>query len=218
MTIDTRIPAPTFAETLHHLVELALESPDHRSEQAYLDELGYPEDLVGHALARMDAPINIAAAGHLPHHVIKKREAGIPGTPRRFARFALLWNRLFTGTRMDGSPTAYDDNQVLFFRMRESIVEAEDYLVYALLGHVTSPQGRGRHDDLTWRDSLIRGLKSFRRFLNSESSGFLVQCSRFDSATQSILPPSDRHEELRQNVDSLTSKAIEDLTAQKDNA
>lgn len=139
MTIDTRIPTPTFNEALHHLVALALESPDHRSEQAYLD-------------------------------------------------------------------------------MRERVVVAEDYLVYALLDHITNPQGRGRHLDLAWREHLIRGLKSFRRFLNSESSGFLVQCSRYDSATQTILPPSDRHEELRHNVDLLTSKALEDLTNTKDKA
>ncbi|UOK18176.1 hypothetical protein SEA_CLAYDA5_23 [Microbacterium phage Clayda5] len=218
MTTDTRIPCPTIEETLHHLVELALESPDHRSEQAYLDELGYPEDLVGHALSRMDAPINIAAAGHFDHHVIAKAKAGIPGTPRRTGRFPLLWNRLFTSVDLGGTPTPYDHRFTMFWGMRDSVVVAEDYLVYALLDHIVSPQGRGRHADLAWRDSLVRGIKSFRRFMNSAHSGFLVQVSQYDSKTQTILPPSLRHEELRQNVDLLTSKALEDLTNKKDNA
>jgi len=211
MTNDLRIPAPSFEAALHTLVDLALESPEHRSRRRYLDEMGLPEDLVGHALARLDAPIHVAARGNREHHDMRKAALGVPGTPYAQVRFPILWNRLFTGVDLDGEPIPYDHRFTMFWGMRDNLSVAEDYLVYALLDHIVSPQGRGRHADLAWHEDLVRGLRSFRRFLNSEHSGFLVQVQVPDGRGGS-LGASESNQKLRQYVDTLTAQAVADLT------
>ncbi|WIC89449.1 hypothetical protein SEA_BAJUNIPER_25 [Microbacterium phage BAjuniper] len=211
MTNDLRIPAPSFEATLHTLVDLALEAPEHRTRKRYIDEQGLPEDLVGHALARLDAPIHIAAAGHSPHHDMRKQALGVLGTPYAQVRFPLLWNRLFTGVDLDGAPIPYDHRFTMFWGMRDKLSVAEDYLVYALLDHIVSPQGRGKALDLPWREDLVRGIKSFRRFLNSEHSGFLVQVQVPDGRG-GTLGASQANKDLRQYVDTLTAQAVADLT------
>lgn len=212
MTTDPRIPCPSFEATLKQLVDLVQLYPETPTQLAYRTEDGYPGSLVANALHYLDAPIESAAAGHLPSRIIKEREAGIPGTPRDLARFPLIWNRLFTGHTIHGDRTIYDDRNV-WFASAENLGDAEDYLVYALLNHIVSPQSR--KEVVYWPDELIRGLKSFRRFLNSKHSGFLVQCSRGDGKG-GIIAPRPAHIELWQNVDLLTSKALEDLTNKKD--
>lgn len=211
MTEDLRIPAPHFDLVLFALQDLAEEAPEHRSRRRYIDEQGLPEDLVGHALSRLDAPIHVAAAGYREHHDLRKRAQGVPGAAFAEVRFPILWNRLFTGEDLDGTPIPYDHPFTMFWGMRDNRRVAEDYLVYALLDHVVSPQGRGRHLDLAWREDLVRGLKSFRRFLNSEHSGFLVQVLIPDGRGGS-LGASDSNKQLRQYVDLLTAQAVADLT------
>ncbi|QUE26065.1 hypothetical protein SEA_SANASANA_26 [Microbacterium phage SanaSana] len=197
MTQDNRIPVPSFPVALGALVGVATTYPKQTSRHSYLDSDGNPFDLVSHVLDSLDAPIRTAAEGYLRHHVIAQAEAGVPGTPRAQARFPLIWNRLFTGTTIFGAPTAYDEPSV-WFDVRGSRAEAEDYLVYGLFGHVVDPEGRGKHALLDWRGEAVRGIKSFRRFLLSPYSGFLVQ-SR------------DEHKDLLQYVDQLTLSALSDL-------
>jgi hypothetical protein len=193
MTIDMRIPCPPFEGVAAALLEVVSESPGATARGAYIDNHGFPHDLVGHVLSRLDAPIREAASGHMPHHVIAKAAAGVPGTPRSRARFPLLWNRLFTDG--NGPDTPYDGRFVMFPRTPHGW---EDYLVYALLGHIVDPQGRGRHDELDWKGEAIRGIKSFRRFLNSPTSGFLVQTH-------------GEYEDLRELADRTTLNLLEEL-------
>ena len=178
-----RIPVPSFELALATLLEVVAESPDHVSGHTYLDSEGYPADITAHALNRLDAPM-LAFQGNRPHHVIAKARAGVPGTPYNQVRFPLVWDRLF-----------YDHDDTMFLGMRDDVEMAERFLVYALFGHIVDPQGRGRYAVLTWRHDLIRGLKSFHRFLNSPYSGFLVQTH-------------GNHEQLWYDVDSLTAAAI----------
>ena len=198
MTQDNRVPCPSFPIALGTLVGVATTYPDQTSRHAYLDSDGNPFDLVGHVLDALDAPIRTAAEGHLDHHVIAKAKAGIPGTPRVLARFLLLWNRLFLLEDRDGGLVPYDGRFTMFWNMKDHHRPAEEYLVYALLGHVVDPEGRGKNALLDWRGEAIRDIKSFRRFLLSPYSGFLVQTH-------------GSHEDLLQYIDQLTLSALSDL-------
>ncbi|QOP66617.1 hypothetical protein SEA_LAHQTEMISH_26 [Microbacterium phage Lahqtemish] len=200
MTEDNRIPCPSFPIALGALVGVATTYPDQTSRHAYLDSDGNPFDLVAHVLEAMGAPIRTAAAGNLDHHVIAKARAGVPGTPRSLARFPLLWNRLFLLNDARGDLEPYDGRATIFWHMADDRRAAEEYLVYGLLCHVVDPEGRGKHALLDWRGEAIRGIKSFRRFLLSPYSGFLVQTH-------------GSHEDLLQYVDQLTLSALADLDA-----
>ncbi|QDH93444.1 hypothetical protein PBI_ARROYO_27 [Microbacterium phage Arroyo] len=197
MTQDNRIPCPSFDVVLFALLDVVSESPHHRTSIGFIDSEGYPHDLVGHVLNRVDAPIQTAAAGHLPHRVIAKAAAGVPGTPRTRAHLPLIWNRLFLWG--NGEDTPYDGRFVMFPEMARLRRPAEDYLVMAFLSHITVPFGRGARDLLDWKGEAIRGIKSFRRFLLSPTSGFLVQTH-------------GSHEDLLQYVDQLTTTALVDLS------
>ncbi len=188
MDTDTRIPCPPFPETLAALLEVVAESPQQRSRHAYLDSAGYPFDLLGHVLARLDAPINIAASGTYQFNGTRHHN---------HQRLPQMWNRLFLGG--DGPDTPYDGRFTLFPKMEHDRGPAEDYLVFALLGHV---QRRNDAAGYTWHKAVRRGLLSFRGFLNSGTSGFLVQTH-------------GAHEDLRMIVDELTSKALEALDKTK---
>jgi hypothetical protein len=197
---DNRIPCPPFDLALFTLMDVVLDSPQQTSRHAYIDATGEPFDLAGHVLDRLGAPIRTAAEGHLDHHVIAKAKAGIPGTPRAIARFPMLWDRLFLRNEADGSPAPYDSRFTMFWDMQHNRDgSAEQYLVYALFGHLVNPQGRGRYDLLNWAGEALRGVKSFRRFLLSPSSGFLVQTH-------------GGQKDLLEYVDRLTKSAEADLT------
>lgn len=198
MTQDNRIPCPSFPIALGTLVGVATTYPEATARHAYIDNHGFPHDLMGHVLDAMDAPIRTAAEGHLDHHVIAKAKAGVPGTPRATARLPLLWNRLFLLEDLDGMRVPYDGRFTMFWGMKDHRQPAEEYLVYALLNHVVSPEGRGKNALLDWRGEAIRGIKSFRRFLLSPHSGFLVQTH-------------GSHKDLLQYVDQLTLSALADL-------
>ncbi|UAW08613.1 hypothetical protein QDW42_gp26 [Microbacterium phage Swervy] len=197
MTQDNRIPCPSFDVVLFALLDVVSESPQATARHAYIDSAGYPHDLVGHVLNRVDAPIQTAAAGHLTNRVIALAEQGVPGAPRATAHLPLIWNRLFLWG--NGEDTPYDYPSVLFPEKARLRRPAEEYLVYALLGHITVPEGRGARDLLDWKGEAIRGIKSFRRFLLSPTSGFLVQTH-------------GSHEDLLQYVDQLTATALADLS------
>ncbi|QOP64260.1 hypothetical protein QDW16_gp44 [Microbacterium phage Quenya] len=184
---DNRIPCPSFDVVLFALQDVVAEAPEQTARHAYLDSAGYPHDLVAHVLARVDAPINTAAAGTYE----------LNGT-RRFnsARLPTLWNRLFTDGHGEGTP--YDGRFVTFPEMVRLRRPAEDYLVYALLGHVQRANDRR---DTTWRSAAHRGVVTFRTFLNSPSSGFLVQTR-------------GAHEDLRQYVDTLSAAVLADFKKQ----
>ncbi|WMI34112.1 hypothetical protein SLAY_26 [Microbacterium phage Slay] len=197
MTQDNRIPCPSFDVVLFALLDVVSESPHATARHAYIDSAGYPHDLVGHVLNRVDAPIQTAAAGHERHHDDRAHARGELGTARANVRFPLLWNRLFLGG--DGEDTPYDGRFVLFRDMIRLRRPAEEFLVYALLNHIVSPEGRGKNALLDWKGEAIRGIKSFRRFLLSSYSGFLVQTH-------------GSHEDLLQYVDQLTASALADLS------
>lgn len=194
MTEDNRIPCPSFDVALFALLDVVAESPEQSAQRAYLDSAGFPHDLVAHVLNRLDAPINTAAQGHLRHHVIAQADAGVPGTARNVARLPLIWNRLFLWG--DGEGTPYDAPNVLFPEMIRLRRPAEEYLVYALLNHVQRANDR---KSATWGSAARRGLATFRTFLLSPSSGFLVQTR-------------GSHEDLLQYVDQLTLVAYADLS------
>ncbi|QFP94282.1 hypothetical protein QDW47_gp27 [Microbacterium phage AnnaLie] len=197
MTQDNRIPCPSFDVVLFALLDVVSESPHHRTSIGFIDSEGYPHDLAGHVLNRVDAPIQTAAAGHLDNRNIALKMQGVPGTPRTRAHLPLIWNRLFLWG--NGEDTPYDGRFVMFPEMARLRRPAEDYLVMAFLSHITVPFGRGARDLLDWKGEAIRGIKSFRRFLLSPTSGFLVQTH-------------GSHEDLLQYVDQLTTTALVDLS------
>ncbi|WMI34044.1 hypothetical protein FINALFRONTIER_27 [Microbacterium phage Finalfrontier] len=199
MTVDNRIPCPSFDVVLFALLDVVSEAPQKTvtARPSYIDSTGHPSDLVGSVLDRVGAPIQTAAEGHMRHHDDRNHARGELGTPRAQVRFSLLWNRLFTGTTSYGAPTTYDEPNVWFSPATDRR-GAQDYLVYGLLNHIVSPEGRGKYDLLDWRGEAIRGIKSFRRFLLSPYSGFLVQTH-------------GSHDDLLQYVDQLTSSALADL-------
>lgn len=197
MTQDNRIPCPSFDIVLFTLLDVVAESPNHRTSMGYINSEGTPHDLTGHVLYRLSAPIETAAAGHMRHHNDRNHARGELGTPRARVKLPLIWNRLFFGG--NGEDTPYDGRSVMFLDMVRLRKPAEEYLVYALLDHLSDPQGRGRHDLLDWKGEAIRGIKSFRRFLLSPTSGFLVQTH-------------GSHEDLLQYVDQLTASALADLS------
>ncbi|WNO26450.1 hypothetical protein SEA_BABYDAISY_27 [Microbacterium phage BabyDaisy] len=198
MTVDNRIPCPSFDVVLFALLDVVSESPQKTvtARPSYIDSAGLPGDLVGSVLDRIGAPIRTAAEGHMRHHDDRNHARGELGTPRAQVRFPLLWNRLFLWG--NGEDTPYDGRFTNFLEMARLRRPAEDYLVMALLNHIVSPEGRGKYDLLDWRGEAIRGIKSFRRFLLSPYSGFLVQTH-------------GSHDDLLQYVDQLTSSALADL-------
>lgn len=185
MTEDPRIPCPSFDIALFALMDVVSESPERVASHAYLDPEGYPNSLVAHVLNRLDAPINSAAVGTYPWNG-RERARNTDHPP-------LLWNRLFTGGYGEGTP--YDARSVLFFEMARLRRPAEEYLVYALMGHVWDANRPG----VPWRAEARRGLATFRTFLLSPTSGFLVQTR-------------GSHEDLLQYVDQLTLVAYADLS------
>jgi|GEM_PF-3865209 len=187
MTLDNRIPCPSFDVVLFALLDVMREAPEQTARHAYLDSAGYPHDLVGHVLARLDAPINTAASGTYEFNGTKRWNS---------ARLPSLWNRLFTSLTHDGEPTPYDGRFTMFWGMTEDRGPAEDYLVYALLNHAQRANDRS---DTTWRSATRRGITTFRTFLLSPTSGFLVQTR-------------GAHQDLLQYVDTLTAQAVADLT------
>ncbi|UKH48461.1 hypothetical protein QDW18_gp24 [Microbacterium phage Katzastrophic] len=181
---DNRIPCPSFDVTLFALLDVVEESPEQTARHAYLDSAGYPHDLVAHVLNRLDAPINTAASGTYEFNGTKRFNS---------AHLPTLWNRLFLDG--NGEDTPYDGRFVTFLEMARLRRPAEDYLIYALLGHVQRANDRS---NTTWRSAAHRGIKTFRTFLNSPTSGFLVQTH-------------GAHEDLRQYVDTITATALADL-------
>ncbi|QDH92403.1 hypothetical protein SEA_CELAENA_24 [Microbacterium phage Celaena] len=190
---DNRIPCPSFDVTLFALVDVATENPEQTARHAYysvLDTPGgqvrLPHDLTAHVLSRLDAPIAEASSGTYEFNGTKRWNS---------ARLPSLWNRLFTSLDYDGDPVPYDGRFTMFWGMKDDRGPAEDYLVYALLDHVQRANDR---NDTTWRSAAHRGIKTFRTFLNSPTSGFLVQTH-------------GAHEDLRQYVDTITATALADL-------
>lgn len=110
--------------------------------------------------------------------------SGVDLLPLRASRVASLWEGLF------GPCWPW--------------VAPESYLTMALLSHVEM-RNNGGSTGLMWEDALVRGLKSFRRFLLSPVSGFLVQVSG------AAYEPSEAHKALLQRVDSLTASALKRL-------
>ncbi|WNM67345.1 hypothetical protein SEA_CHILIPEPPER_24 [Microbacterium phage ChiliPepper] len=191
---DNRVPVPSFDVALFALLDVARAYPDQTARHAYysvLDtpggQLRLPHDLTAHVLDRLDAPIKEAAAG----------EYEFNGTKQNNTRcLPSLWNRLFTSLTHGGEPTPYDGRFTMFWGMSEDRGVAEDYLVYALLDHIQRANDRS---DTTWLSATRRGITTFRTFLLSPSSGFLVQTH-------------GAHEDLLQYVDTLTAQAAADLT------
>ncbi|UDG78728.1 hypothetical protein SEA_INDYLU_26 [Microbacterium phage IndyLu] len=196
MTEDNRIPCPSFDVVLFTLLDTVAESPNHRTSTGYINSEGSPHDLTGHVLYRLSAPIETAAAGHMRHRDDRAHARGELGTPRARVHLPLIWNRLFLWG--NGEDTPYDGRFVMFPEMARLRRPAEDYLVMALLSHISVPSGRGARDLLDWKGEAIRGIKSFRRFLLHPNSGFLVQTH-------------GSHDDLLQYVDQLTSSALADL-------
>lgn len=197
MTIDTRIILPSFDATVEALIEVVLESPEQNARHAYLDSAGCPFDLTAHVLARLDAPIGIAAVGTYEFNGTKQYNTALLTT---------LWNRLFIAYDGDRRILPYDFKSIIFLGQHESPEVAENFQVYVLLNAVQ----RANDGGLDWRGSAVRGLKYTRRFLHNQTSGARVQASKADSFGKAVGAGS-AHETLWQNVDVTIAKAIASL-------
>lgn len=180
MTNDNRIPCPSLSTVLDVTLALVRESPNQTSRHAYLDSAGAPHDLIGHVLTELWAPIFTAASGTHEFNGTKQNNT---------TRLPNLWNRLFLG---EGP---YDSRFTMFLGATRDPKVANDFLVYALLTKIQEALDGG----LPWKAAAVRGLKSFRRWLTSSTSGFLVQTRGGNEAVYKIAV-------------SLTAKAIAELT------
>lgn len=187
MAIDTRIPIPSFEATLSALYEVAVMALDRPSTCSYLDCGGNPDDLVAHTLDQLGAPIRVAAAGNREYLDPKRQAQGSVGTPWRQVRFNIIWDRLFLA-------------KPFFLGAATELKCAEDYLVYALLCHVAEPKGGSISKNATWGNDLTTGLTTFLDFLNSPTSGFLVQLGKNVS--------SQAHKDLLHHVNSLATAKL----------
>jgi hypothetical protein len=201
MTETTRVPVPSFSAAVATLLDTVSESPQATHRHAYLDYMGIPFDLTATWLARLDAPIQEAAAGTFEFNGPKHYNT---------ARLPFLWNRLFVA--YDTLGELPPDWPHITFRGSADLPDiAENFLVFVLLSRVQRALDTG----LDWRGAAVRGLKGTRRFLHDKSSGARVQASRSDSSGRAV-PPSRAHENMWQNVDSTIAKALASLSTKKE--